>query len=99
VRLPRWFPREGRPLHAAVGLGFTLVMLVVALAGGEAGHWFAPTMNFCGVLALAVAHEQAPRDDGTTWYDFRTDFWNGGLDVLSFLPAPAVWLLLWLGLV
>lgn len=100
MTLPRWFPREGRPLHVAVGLAFSLVMLVVALAGRQLG--FVAITNFLGVLALALAHEQAPSGNGpqgdVSWSDFRRvngGPWNGLWDVLSFLPAPTLWLGVW----
>lgn len=97
--------RNGRRLHFVIGTVFTLIDLNLAALGGNMLWWFAPVVNFIGVLALALAHEEAPRDDGTTWFDFRDPigrirlfsraFWNGGFDVLSFLPTPTLWLLLW----
>lgn len=94
MNLPGWIPRQGRPLHAVVGLGYTVVMFLVALAGNNPG--FGAVANFCGVLGLALAHEQSDCN-GVTWSDFRHA--NGGpvnglLDVLSFFPAPALWLLI-----
>lgn len=41
-----------------------------------------------GVLAVAVVHEEAPRDDGTIFADFRRAFggpMNGVYDVLAFV--------------
>ena len=60
-------PWGGWLLHAAVGLGLTAVL---------------------AVLAMGIAHEIG---DG----DFRRANggpWNGVLDVLTFLPAPLVYL-------
>lgn len=100
-RLLAW-ASQGRPLHFATGLGFTVVMFVLALVGGDLRYWLGPVMNLLGVLGLALAHEQAPSGNGPRgdlpWSDFlrvNGGPWNGLWDVLAFLPAPALWLVLW----
>lgn len=90
---------SGRWIHFYVGMSITaLYMIVGLLFSVSIFSAMLALCNFIACLGVALAHEQAPRDDGATWYDFIAHWWNGGFDVLSFMPASTLWLLvaLWL---
>lgn len=96
--------RYGRALHALVGFAVTVVNLLLAVVAGVpvTQSWYPVVVTLFAVLWIALAHEQAPSGNGPRgdlpWSDFlriNGGPWNGIWDVLAFLPAPIVWLLLW----
>lgn len=93
---------SGRVLHLLAGSGLTILLFVLAASTGGLvllATGFPPIAAFIAVLAMALAHEQS-QCAGVTWSDFRKvngGPWNGLWDVLAFLPAPVLWVIVaWL---